>query len=92
MTNARKKYTEDKTMEKNVHDIMVSGVELTLTSQNANEYVEKLAQDLTKRINKLEFSNLGVSKLSAAIVCALDLLDENYRLRLEIEDLKNEGK
>lgn len=79
-------------MEKNVHDIMVSGVELTLTSQNANEYVEKLAQDLTKRINKLEFSNLGVSKLSAAIVCALDLLDENYRLRLEIEDLKNEGK
>lgn len=77
-------------MEKNVHNIMVSGVDLTLSSPNANEYVEKLAQDLTKRINKLEFSNLGVSKLSAAIVCALDLLDENYRLRLEIEDLKNE--
>jgi len=78
-------------MEKNVHNITVSGVELTLSSDNVTEYVEKLAQDLTKRINKLEFSNLGVSKLSAAIVCALDLLDENYRLRLQIEDM-NEKK
>ena len=78
-------------MEKNVHNINVSGVELTLSSDNVTEYVEKLAQDLTKRINKLEFSNLGVSKLSAAIVCALDLLDENYRLRLQIQDM-NEKK
>ena len=77
-------------MEKNVHKIMVSGVELSLSSSNVNEYVEKLAEDLTKRINKLEFSNLGVSKLEATIVCALDLLDENYRLHLQIEDMKDD--
>lgn len=79
-------------MDKNVHKIMVSGVELTLSSSNVNEYVEKLAEDLTKRINKLEFSNPGVSKLEATIVCALDLLDENYRLHLQIEDMKDDEK
>lgn len=75
--------------QKNMHKIVISGVELDLSSDNMPEYVEKLAADLTKRINKLEFSNLGVSKLEAAVVCALDLLDENYRLKLDIEDLKN---
>ncbi|MBQ0125964.1 MAG: cell division protein ZapA [Clostridiales bacterium] len=76
-------------MEKFYHKIMVSGVELNLSSENTNEYVEKLSEDLTKRIDKLEFSNVGVSKLEAAVVCALDLLDENYRLRLQIEDSKD---
>jgi len=76
-------------MEKNVHTITVAGEKLTLSSTNQNEYVDKLAEDLTKRINTLSHSNLSVSKLSAAIVCALDLLDENYRLKLQIEDLKN---
>ena len=86
------KYTEEKEMDKNSHKIMVSGVELSLSSSNVNEYVEKLAEDLSKRINKLEFSNLGVSKLEAAIVCALDLLDENYILHLQIEDMKDDEK
>lgn len=77
-------------MEKNLHQISVAGIGLNLTSDNSVEYVEKLAEDLTKRINKLEFSNPGVSKTQAALVCALDLLDETYRLKLEIEDLKND--
>lgn len=77
---------------KNVHKIMISGVGLDLSSGNDTEYVEKLADELTRRINKLEFSQLGVSKLEAALVCALDLLDENYRLKLHIEDIGNEGK
>ena len=76
-------------MEKNVHTITVAGEKLTLSSSNQNEYVEKLAEDLSERINTLVGSNLSVTKLSAAIVCALDLLDENYRLKLQIEDMKN---
>ena len=55
-------------MEKNVHTITVAGEKLTLSSTNQNEYVDKLAEDLTKRINTLSHSNLSVSKLSAAIV------------------------
>lgn len=76
-------------MEKNVHTITVAGEKLTLTSTNRNDYVDKLAEDLTERINALTHSSISASKLSATIVCALDLLDENYRLKLQIEDMKN---
>lgn len=76
-------------MAKNMHEISIAGIGLNLSSDNSVEYVEKLAEDLTNRISKLEYSNLGVSKIQAALVCALELLDENYRLQLEIEDIKN---
>ena len=81
--------SEEKIMEKNVHTITVAGEKLTLTSTNRSDYVEKLAEDLSARIENLTHSSISVSKLSAAIVCALDLLDENYRLKLLIEDMKN---
>lgn len=49
---------------------------------------QKLALELTRRINSIALSTSGVTKLQAAVVCALDLLDENYRLKLLIEDEK----
>ncbi|MCQ2771452.1 MAG: cell division protein ZapA [Clostridia bacterium] len=76
-------------MSKNMHEISIAGIGLSLSSDNSVEYVDKLAEDLTNKINKIEYSNLGVSKLQAALVCALELLDETYRLKLEIEDIKN---
>ena len=74
---------------KNKHNITIAGVDLTLNSENSEEYVQKLALELTRRINSIALSTSGVTKLQAAVVCALDLLDENYRLKLLIEDEKN---
>ncbi len=73
---------------KNTHKITIAGVDLTLNSENSEEYVQKLAVELTRRINSIALSSSGVTKLQAAVVCALDLLDENYRLKLLIEDEK----
>ena len=73
---------------KNTHKITIAGVDLTLNSENSEEYVQKLAVELTRRINSTALSSSGVTKLQAAVVCALDLLDENYRLKLLIEDEK----
>ena len=73
---------------KNPHKITIAGVDLTLNSENSEEYVQKLAVELTRRINSIALSSSGVTKLQAAVVCALDLLDENYRLKLLIEDEK----
>lgn len=75
-------------MMKNRHDLTIAGVDLTLNSDNNEDYVQKLAVELTRRINGIALSSSGVTKLQAAIVCALDLLDENYRLKLLIEDEK----
>ncbi|PWL98940.1 MAG: hypothetical protein DBY04_02810 [Clostridiales bacterium] len=73
---------------KNTHKITIAGVDLTLNSENSEEYVQKLALELTRKINSIALSSSGVTKLQAAVVCALDLLDENYRLKLLIEDGK----
>lgn len=73
---------------KSKHNITIAGVDLTLNSENSEEYVQKLALELTRRINSIALSTSGVTKLQAAVVCALDLLDENYRLKLLIEDEK----
>lgn len=73
---------------KNKHNITIAGVDLILNSENSEEYVQKLALELTRRINSIALSTSGVTKLQAAVVCALDLLDENYRLKLLIEDEK----
>ena len=73
---------------KNKHNITIAGVDLTLNSETSEEYVQKLALELTRRINSIALSTSGVTKLQAAVVCALDLLDENYRLKLLIEDEK----
>ena len=73
---------------KNKHYLTIAGVDLTLNSEDSEEYVQKLALELTRRINSIALSSSGVTKLQAAVVCALDLLDENYRLKLLIEDDK----
>ena len=73
---------------KNTHKINIAGVEMMLNSENGEEYVQKLAAELTRRISTIALSAAGVSKLQAAVVCALDLLDENVRLKMEIADMK----
>jgi cell division protein ZapA (FtsZ GTPase activity inhibitor) len=70
------------------HRVVIAGVELPLSSDNDERYVQMLAAELSKRINTMTVSAKGISKLEASIVCALDLLDENCRLKLELEDLK----
>lgn len=71
---------------KNTHKLTIAGVDLVLNSENSEDYVQKLALELTRRINGIALSSSGVTKLQASVVCALELLDENYRLKLLLED------
>ncbi len=74
------------------HKLNIAGVELPLTSSNNEKYVQALASELSRRMNTLTSSAVGISKLEAALVCALDLLDENCNLKLDIEELKKGTK
>ena len=77
---------------KNVHKIMISGVGLDLSSGNDTEYVEKLAALVSQRVNTLSLSGSGITKMDAALVYALDLLDENFKLKIALaEAKKNNG-
>lgn len=73
---------------KNTHKLTIAGVDLVLNSDNNEDYVQKLALELTRRINGIALSSSGVTKMQAAVVCALELLDENCRLKLLLEDEK----
>ncbi|MBQ9510766.1 MAG: cell division protein ZapA [Clostridia bacterium] len=68
------------------HEITVAGEKLSLCSEDKPEYVAKLASELSKMIGTTMLSGAEVTKLDAAIVCALDLLNENKRLKAIIED------
>jgi cell division protein ZapA (FtsZ GTPase activity inhibitor) len=74
------------------HRVVIAGVELPLSSDNDERYVQMLAAELSKRINTMTVSAKGISKLEAAIVCALDLLDENCRLRLALSEAEKGGE
>ncbi len=73
---------------KNVHHVEIAGTELSLVSEETNAYVEKLSSELNRRINTTRLSGSNVSVTKAAIVVALDLLDENQKLRALIENEK----
>lgn len=70
---------------KYTHKLSIAGQQLTLCSEDNPEYVDKLAQELSRRINTLMLSGAEVTKLDAAIVCALDLMNENRKLKLMLD-------
>ncbi len=73
---------------KHQHNLNIAGVELPLTSEHDERYVQALAAELSRRIIRLSSGHTSVGKMEAALVCALDLLDENCRMKLELEDMK----
>ena len=74
------------------HSISVAGENLSLCSGDNPAYVERLAGELTKRIHTLMLSGADVDVTKAAIVCALDLLDENVKLKFLLKEKTNADK
>ncbi len=69
-----------------VHHLEIAGTELSLISEETNAYVDKLASELNRRINTMRLSGANVSITQATIVVALDLLDENQKMRVLLEN------
>lgn len=78
--------------EKKQYELNIAGKKLSVVSADDKAYVEKLSKELTQRINEFLFSGANVDKLSAALICALDLLDENTRLKAAPKGEKKETK
>lgn len=66
----------------------IAGRRITILSDEDERYVQKLAAVVGQRVNTLMLSGQGVSQTDAALVYALDLLDENFKLRLALEEAK----
>lgn len=69
----------------------IAGSKITLVTDEAPEYVEKLGALVSQRVNTLALSGSGISKMDAALVYALDLLDENFKLKVALAEAKKEN-
>ena len=75
----------------------IGGIEYSVTSEDDEAYIRSLGSELERRINDIQKRSPFLSTNMAAIVSALDALDEckkeaaeNERLRLEIKKLLEE--
>ena len=72
--------------------LVVSGVQITVLTENDPEYVMSLGRLLEKRVSDLVISSTSCSKSEALLLCALDYLDERNKLLKENEELKEQLK
>lgn len=66
----------------------IAGNTISLITDENPEYVQKLAAIVSQRVNTLSLSGSGISKMDASLVYALDLLDENFKLKMALEEAK----
>ncbi len=65
--------------DKKLHRVQIASVDLPLYSAEEEDYVKDLAHQLDTRIRAISKGGRGCSLFEAAILCALDLLDEKVR-------------
>ena len=70
--------------------LVVSGVRITVLTDNDPEYVQNLGRMLEERISDLVISVSDRQKNEALLLCALDYLDEKNKLEKENAQLKAE--
>ena len=74
---------EKKQMKERV-TLTISGVELNLVTEESPEYMEKLAEEIDKRVTQIVVGNTRTNKIDAALFCALDYLDAYHKQQEKI--------
>ena len=70
--------------------VEVSGIQLTLVTEEEESYVKELAKMVDERIHKIIMSNKRCNKTEATIFCAIDYLDEKNKIELDMDKLRNQ--
>jgi cell division protein ZapA len=72
------------------YTVVISGMELNLLSDEQEEYVLGLAKIIDGRINGMVMSTKRCNKTEAALLCALDYLDDKLKTALTLENVKKQ--
>lgn len=67
----------------------IAGKQIAIITDENPDYVLKLTSIISQRVSTLALSGNGVSKADAALVYALELLDENIKLKKALEEAKS---
>ena len=67
----------------------IAGSRIAVVTDQDETYVRKLASLISQRVNTLSLSGIGATKTDAALLLALDLLDENFKLKMKLSEMQN---
>ena len=67
----------------------IAGSRIAIITDEDETYVRKLASFLSQKVNTLSLSGSGITKTDAALLYALDLLDENFKLKMKLSEMQN---
>ncbi|MCL2518602.1 MAG: cell division protein ZapA [Oscillospiraceae bacterium] len=68
----------------------IAGIQLSLISEEDEEYVINLAKQVDERVRKITMSNTRRTKTEATIFCAIDYLDEKLKTEIAMKKLSDQ--
>ena len=75
-------------MEKRRYELEIAGVEMAIISDEREEFVNRLANELDSGIADIMKANKRCSKLDAAILCALDYASDKSKAEKRVRNLE----
>ena len=75
-------------MEKKRYELEIADVEMAIISDEREEFVMRLANELDSSIRDLLKTNKRCSKLDAAILCALDYSSDKHKAEKRVRNLE----
>lgn len=70
------------------YNIEISGIQLTIVSDESEDFVNAIVARIDERVNDLVVRNKRCSKLDAALLCALDYCGEAVKAEKRIRNLE----
>ncbi len=83
---------KERSIMKNTVNVQLAGKSYNLTSDDNPEYTIKLSNELNKRMDIIKGASGNLSALDAALLCAMDLLDELTKANSNIENIRMQIK
>lgn len=73
-------------------NVTIDGRNFTVIGDSSEDYIKKLADYVDKKIKEMTQKNDKLSSSMAAILACLNISDELYKLKRELETLKKKAK
>ncbi len=77
---------------KNVVKVQLAGRSYNLTSTETADYTIRLSRELNKRLDMIMSQSESLSSLDAALLCAMDCLDELTKATRNVENIRSQIK
>jgi len=77
---------------KNVVKVQLAGRSYNLTSTETPDYTIRLSRELNKRLDMIMSKSESLSSLDAALLCAMDCLDELTKANRNVENIRSQIK